>query len=166
MIRFSAGLAIIIFSAILGIYKYMGNASDFENRSAALEDALSKRDAGKDLQQRISVIRKMGLESQSVQKFDLERMLDIGAPRLELRIIGQPLIRGSNKALMRYVYRVTGPATFAEANNVVLRMTQLPGFVPYRFCFACSAPPRGTPPDLSMIQIEGYLYGFDKDTLY
>jgi hypothetical protein len=166
MIRFAAGLAIIIFAAIMGIYKYMENNSDYESRTAALSDAMDKRDAGKDLQKRIVVIRKTGLEMQTVQKFDLERMLDIGAPRLELRIIGQPLIRGSNKALARYVFRITGPATFAETNALMARMTTLPGFIPYRYCFACSAPPRGTPPELSMVTIEGYLYGFDKDTLY
>lgn len=166
MIRFAAGLAIIIFAAILGIYKYLGNSSDFESRSYALEDALSKRDAGKDLQQRIRVIRKISLLNEDAQKFNIERMLDIGAPRLEWKFVGQPTIRGNNKALFRYTFRITGPATFAETNALLARMTQLPGFVPYRYCFACSATPRGTPPELSMVQIEGYVYAYDSATLY
>lgn len=166
MIRFAAGLAIIIFSGILGLYKYFDNASDYDNRGAALEDALSKRDAGKDLQQRIRVIRKISLLNEDAQKFNIERMLDIGSPRLEWKFVGQPTIRGNNKALFRYTFRVTGPATFDEANALVGRMGQLPGFVPYRFCFACSATPRGTPPELSMVNIEGYLYAYDSATLY
>ncbi|PZP38484.1 MAG: hypothetical protein DI585_07255 [Pseudomonas fluorescens] len=166
MIRFAAGLAIIIFAAILGVYKYMANTSDYESRTYALSDALDKRDAGKDLQQRITTIRRISQEIRFVQKNELERALDIGAPRLDLRIVGQPLIRGNNKALARYVFRITGPSTFEEANAVLKRMATLPGFVPYSFCFACSAPPRGAPPELSMVQIEGYIYAYDKDTLY
>lgn len=166
MVRFAAGLAIIIFAGILGIYKYFGNQSDYETRAFALEDALDKRDAGKDLQKRIAVVRKMGFEIKSIQKNELERLLDIPSPRVELRIVGQPLIRGNNKALARYVFRVTGPATFDETYTILNRMTNMPGFVPYRFCFACSAPPRGAPADLSMIQIEGYIYAYDPDTLY
>lgn len=165
MIRFAAGLAIIIFAGILGTYKYFSNASDFESRTEALQDALGKRDAGKDLQERIRVIRKISLLNEDAQKFNIERMLDIGAPRLEWKFVGQPTIRG-NKALFRYVFRVTGPASFQESNDLITRMSQLPGFVPYRMCFACSAPPRGTPPELSMVQIEGYVYAYDSATLY
>ncbi len=166
MIRFAAGLAIIIFAGILGVYKYFSNASNYESRTWALEDALAKRDEGKNLQQRIAVIRKLGFEVRNVQKNELERLLDVPSPRLELRIVGQPLIRGSNKALARYVFRISGPSTFDESYKILSRMSDLPGFVPYRFCFACSAVPRGTPPELSMVQIEGYIYAYDPDTLY
>lgn len=166
MIRFAIGLAIIIFASILGLYKYFGNASDFESRTWALEDALGKRDEGKDLQKRIAVIRKLGFEIRNVQKNELERLLDVPSPRIELRIVGQPLIRGTNKALARYVFRISGPATYDESYKILARMSNLPGFVPYRFCFACSAPPRGAPPELSMVQIEGYIYAYDPDTLY
>lgn len=166
MIRFAAGLAIIIFSGILGMYKYLDNAADYESRSIALEDALNKRDAGKDLQQRIRVIRKISVLNEDAQKFNIERMLDIGSPRLEWKFVGQPTVRGNNKSLFRYTFRVTGPATFAETNALIARMAQLPGFVPYRMCFACSATPRGTPTELSMVNIEGYLYAYDSATLY
>ena len=166
MIRFAAGIAIIIFTLMLGGYTYFDNASGYESRTYALEDALSKRDAGKDLQKRIKDIRNVSLENGTVQKLNLERMLDIGAPRLDLRIIGQPLIRGNNKALARYTFRVAGPTTYPEAQAVLERMTRLPGFVPYSFCFACTSTPRGAPPELSMVQIEGYIYAFDEDTFY
>jgi hypothetical protein len=166
MIRFAVGLAIIIFSLILGIYKYFGNQSDLESRTYALQEALDKRDAGKDLQKRIAVIRKLGLEIKSIQKNELERLLDIPSPRIELRIVGQPLVRGNNKALARYVFRVSGAASYTEAYTILDRMSDYPGFVPYRFCFACSAPPRDAPPELSMLQIEGYIYAYDPDTLY
>ncbi len=166
MIRFAAGIAIIVFTLMMGGYKYFDNASNFESREYALSDALDKRDAGKDLQKRIAEIRRVSQEIRFVQKNELERALDIGAPRLDLRIIGQPLIRGNNKALARYTFRIAGPATYAEAQGVLERMTRLPGFVPYSFCFACSSTPRGAPPELSMVQIEGYIYAYDKDTFY
>lgn len=166
MIKFAAGLAIIVFAAILGIYRYSSLSSDFDARAAALDEAVNKRDEGKDLQQRIRVIRKISLVNEDAQKFNIERLLDIGAPRLEWKFIGQPLIRGNNKALSRYTFRIAGPATYAESQALLDRMKQLPGFVPYRYCFACTGTPRGTPEDLSMIQIEGYLYAYDAATLY
>ncbi len=166
MIRFSAGLAIIIFTAILGLYKYFDNVAMIDSRTYALEDALEKRDAGKNLQVRIAEIRRISQDIRFVQKNELERALDIGAPRLDLRIIGQPLIRGNNKALARYTYRISGPSTYPEAQAVLERMTRLPGYVPYSFCFGCTATPRGAPPELSMVQIEGYIYAYDKDTFY
>lgn len=166
MIRFAAGLAIIVFTAILGIYKYLDIRGDYDSRQSALYDALDKRDQGKNLQQRIREIRRISALNNDAKKLDVERLLNIGAPGLEWRVVGQPLTRGSNKALYRYTYRIAGPSTFTDSQNLMERMNQLPGFVIYRFCFACTEPPRGTSPNLSMVQIEGYLYAYDPDTLY
>jgi|GEM_PF-1766872 len=166
MIRFAAGLAIIVFSLILGIYRYLDNADTYDARAQALSDSLEKRDQGKNLQERIKVIRSISLENKSVQKYTLENMLDIKAPRMEWRTVGQPLVRGANRALYRYNFRISGPSTFAESQALMERMVKMPGFVPYSYCFACSSVPRGTEPGLNMVQIEGYLYAYDPDKLY
>lgn len=166
MIRFAAGLAIIVFTAILGIYKYLDISSDYNSRQAALYDALDKRDQGKNLQQRIREIRRISALNDDAKKLDIERLLNIGAPGLEWRFVGQPLTRGSNKALYRYTFRIAGPSTYNDSQDLMERMNQLPGFVTYRYCFACTEAPRGTAPGLSMVQIEGYYYAYDPATFY
>jgi hypothetical protein len=166
MIRFAAGLAIIVFTAILGIYKYLDIASDANSRQAALYDALDKRDQGKNLQQRIREIRRISALNDDAKKLDIERLLNIGAPGMEWRFVGQPLTRGSNKALYRYTFRIAGPSTYNDSQDLLERMNQLPGFVTYRYCFACTEAPRGTAPGLSMVQIEGYYYAYDPATFY
>ena len=57
MMKFTLGIAIFIFTVILGIYQYMENISMYESKQAGLEDALSRRDEGKQLEERIRLIR-------------------------------------------------------------------------------------------------------------
>ncbi len=166
MIKFAVGLALIIFTAILGTYFYIEQSTLYETRQSGLEEALSRRDEGKDLQQRIRAIRARSMISGDDQKFTIERLLDIGAPGMEWRFVGQPRQFGNNRALYRHTARITGPATYAESQALLRKLVTLPGFVPYRYCYACSLPPRGTPEDQKMVQIEGYLYVYDPNTLY
>ncbi|MBI1309334.1 MAG: hypothetical protein GC129_05775 [Proteobacteria bacterium] len=166
MIKFSAGLAILVFALVLGFYRYTSLSSQIEDTQGALQDSLEKRDEGKNLSERIRNVRKISVVTSDAQKFNIERMLGIGSPGMEWRFIGQPLIRGNNRALFRYTFRISGPSTFAEGQALLERMARLPGFVPYRFCFACTQNPRGTPDDLRVVQIEGYLYAYDPNALY
>jgi len=165
MIRFTLGVAIMIFSLIYGIYQFTSHRSIRLEREAALTEALEKRNEGKDLQQRIREIRRLSMVNGDAQKFNLERVLEIGAPRLEWRFQGQPLVRG-NRALYRYSFRISGPSTAAEATALLQRMNGLPGFVPTRYCLNCNQPPRGTDPGLRMVMIEGFLYAYDPGTLF
>jgi len=166
MIRFAAGLALIIFTVIVGVYKYLDISQTYQRQQAALADALEKRDQGKNLQQRIRVVRTTSLETKAVETYKLASMLDVPTPRMEMRIVGQPLVRGTNKSLYRYNFRITGPGTHAEAQKLLERMVKLPGFIAYRYCLACSNTPRGTDPALVMVLMEGYLYAYDPDKLY
>jgi hypothetical protein len=165
MIRFTAGLAILVFALIFGAYQYTSMKSDFAEREIALDEAMGKREQGKDIQQRITSIRRLSFVNNDAQKFNLERLLGIGAPRLEWRFQGQPLVRG-NRSLFRYTFRISGPATHAEAQDLLARMNALPGFVPFRYCLNCTAAPRGTPEGLRTVLIEGYLYAYDPGTLF
>ncbi len=165
MIRFTIGASILMLSFIYGIYQYTTSSGAYQERETALLEALERRDEGKNLQQRIRDIRRMSVVNGDAQKFNLERILEIGAPRLEWRFQGQPLIRG-NRALFRYTFRVTGPSTAAEASTLLQRMNGLPGFVPTRYCFNCSQPPRGTDTSLRMVLVEGFLYAYDPGALF
>lgn len=166
MIRFAAGLAIIFFTLIVGSYFVYQQKGIFESRQFALEDALSKRDEGKDLQKRIRDLRNRSMVAGDDQKFTIERRLDIGAPGMEWRFVGQPRLFGNNRALYRYTFRINGPATYDKAQALLRKLVTNPGYVPYRFCFACAQPPRGTAPNLRMVQIEGYLYVYDPNVTF
>lgn len=166
MMKFTAGLAILLLAAIWGIYAYNQNSDMYAIKQAGLEEAQGRRDEGKNLQGRIRDIRKNSMVAGDDQKFTVERLLGIGAPRMEWKFVGQPRVYGNNKALYRHTFRIAGPATYAESQELMRKLATLPGFVPYRYCFGCALAPKGTPPNVKMVQVEGYLYVYDPNTFY
>jgi hypothetical protein len=166
MIKFAAGLALLIMTFILGTWLWLDQSSQLEAKRAGLEEAMSKRDEGRNLTARIKKIRAQSMITGDDQKFTIERLLDIGAPGLEWRFVGQPRLTGGNRALYRHTWRIIGPASFSQSQELLRRLVTLPGFVPYRYCFACGLEPKGTPKNQRMVQIEGYLYVYDPNTLY
>jgi hypothetical protein len=166
MMPFAIGVIIAIFSSVFGIYQYFSNTEATEQTAAALAEALDMKEQGQALSERIRQVRRTSLTMGDDQKFTLERLLDIGAPGLEWRFVGQPRQYGANRALYRHTFRISGATTYPEVQALLERMNQLPGFVVHRMCFACTQTPRGTPETLRMTQIEGYLYVYDPNTLY
>lgn len=165
MIRFTIGLALLIFTIIIGSYMYMDNKNIIAAKKAGLRDIENQLAQARDLQKRIRNIRNISMEMGDDQKFTLERQLDIGAPGMELRFIGQPRYASGSRALFRHTFRINGPATFADSVSVMKKMARIPGFAPYKYCFDCINAPKGTPENQSMIQIEGYLYVYDPKLL-
>lgn len=166
MIRFAIGLTLVVCSLLIGGYMYWDQTKQIEDARYALIDAESRQDEAGQLQNRIRMARRTAMVSGDDQKFTIERLLDIGAPGLEWRFVGTPRQYGSNRALYRHTFRISGPTTYAESQEVMRKLATLPGFVPYKYCFACSVPPKDTPASLQMVQIEGYLYVYDPNTLY
>lgn len=165
MIRFTLGLSLICLTFILGGYMWLQNRDLVQARQDGLYRLMQERDDAQDLQRRISSIKKLSLVRGDDQKLTLERMLDIGTPGMELRFIGQA--QGSaERGLLRHTFRISGPATFGEAQSVLERMASLPGFTSYKFCYACARAPKGTPQNRKMVDIEGYLYVYDPNTFY
>ena len=165
MMRFTIGLAVMVFTLIIGGYQYFENNSLLEAKKTGLRDVQQRLEEALSLQQRVKNIRKVSMLMGDDQKFTLERLLNIGAPGMELRFVGQPRYAGGNRALFRHTFRINGPATFEDSVKVLAQMATLPGFAPYKYCFACSNVPKGTPENLEMIQIEGYLYVYDANLL-
>ncbi|MDD9911613.1 MAG: hypothetical protein OXR68_05450 [Alphaproteobacteria bacterium] len=165
MMRFTLGLALIVFTVIIGLYQYLENADLLAAKERGLLEVHERLDNAKNLQARVKNIRKVSMLMGDDQKFTLERLLDIGAPGMELRFVGQPRYAGGNRALFRHTFRITGPATFANSTKVLEKMASLPGFAPYKYCLGCSNPPKGSPEHLKMVQIEGYLYVYDPNLL-
>jgi hypothetical protein len=166
MMRFVLGVIIIVFSIAIGAYRYVSLNDQMHTFAGRLDDAENKRDEGKALQKRIVNIRRLAMENREAQqKANMERILNIPSPRMEWKFIGPATVRDANRALYRYTFRIAGTGSYAEVQSLLDEMVKQPGFVPYRMCFACSQPPRGTPDDQKTVLIEGYLYAYDPDTL-
>lgn len=161
MIRFAAGLALMVLALIIGSWKWFDQQGQYEAKMAGLEDATAKRDEGADLTQRVKRMRAQSMASGDDQKFTIERLLDIGTPGMEWRFVGQPRTTGGSRMLYRHTFRIIGPATFTQSQELMRRLVTLPGFVPYRYCYNCGLAPKGTPADQRMVQMEGYLYVYD-----
>lgn len=165
MIRFTLGLAVVFITVVLGGYMWFNNKSLILAKTDGLYRAQQERDEALNLKGKIRNIRKLSLVRGDDQKLTLERMLDIGNPGMELRFVGQAQSAG-DAGLLRHTFRISGPATFDESLSVVKRMAQMPGFNMYKYCFACSRAPKGTPASRKMVDIEGYLYVYDPNTFY
>ena len=165
MIRFTLGLAIIVFTLIITVIQYLNNSELLFAKERGLAEVQMRLNDAKDLQTRVKNIRNISMPMGDDQKFTLERKLEIGAPGMELRFVGQPRYAGGNRALFRHTFRITGPATFEDSVKALERMNKLPGFALYKYCFACSNTPKGTPDNLKMVQIEGYLYVYNAKLL-
>jgi hypothetical protein len=166
MMKFAIGLALAVFTLIFGGYTYWKQAALIEDKQVGIDEADSQREEAQDLQVRIKTVRRTSMVAGDDQKFTIERLLDIGAPGLEWRFIGTPRQYGNSRAFYRHTFRITGPTTYAESLEVLRKLVTLPGFTVYKYCYACSLPPKDTPATLQMVQIEGYLYVYDPATLY
>lgn len=165
MIRFTLGLIIFALTIVMGGYMYFQNLSIIESRRNALATIQEEKEDGIKLKERIKNIRKMSTVSGDDQKFTIERTIGIGAPGLELKFIGQPRTAGGSRAMYRHTFRITGPATFQKSLDTVRKISVMPGFAIYKYCYACAQAPKDTPENEKMVQIEGYLYVYDPNIL-
>ncbi|MFZ2587256.1 MAG: hypothetical protein WAZ18_03960 [Alphaproteobacteria bacterium] len=166
MMRFMIGLAVLFLTVVWGLYTYNSNSELLMMKEVGLEEALGKRDEGQNLQERIRNVRKVSMVTGDDQKFTIERLLDIGSPGMEFKFVGQPRVYGGNRALYRHTWRIAGPARYADSLELSRKLATLPGFVVYKYCFGCALPPKGSPPDVKMVQLEGYLYVYDPALFY
>lgn len=165
MMRFTIGLALLVFTLIIGLYQYYDNSSLIEAKQRGLRNVEERLNDALTLQERVKNIRNVTMLQGDDQKFPLERALNIGEPGMEFRFVGQPRYAGSNRGLFRHTFRITGPATFEDTVKVLNTMAGIKGFAPYKYCIGCTAAPKGTPKGFEMVQIEGYLYVYDAKIL-
>lgn len=166
MIRFMTGLALLIFSSIVGFYQYMENTDTIALRQRMLSEKIEEQEQTADLQTRLANLKRTTFTQGEDQKFNIERLLGIGAPGLEFSFIGQPRgIGGSAQVLYRHTFRIQGPTEFLTTFQVLRKLAATPGFVVYRLCYACTNVPKDTPSNLRMALIEGYLYVYDPKAL-
>jgi hypothetical protein len=165
MMRFTIGLILLAFTAVVGGYQLFSNYELIQVRERGVQDLSRKLDQNQRLIGRLQKVREQTMRRGQDQKFTIERMLGIGEPGLGFTFVGQPQKAGGSNAFYYHTYRISGPATFDEAYELLKKLAKRPGFSVYKFCFGCTRKPRGSPKNTNMVQIEGYLYVYDPKTL-
>ncbi|MAF31362.1 MAG: hypothetical protein VXY83_04670 [Pseudomonadota bacterium] len=168
MMKFTLGIAILVFTAIVGSYKYMENEDLIVAKKRGLIEAKDKLDRYQRIEQRSKQIPKFAVVRGDDKKNIIERLLEIGEPGLKFNFIGQARRQDAHLGIIRHTFKITGPATFNETQELLKKMQtlpSLPGFVIYNLCFGCGATNEQLAEDQHMINIEGYLYAYDPNII-
>tara|TARA_R110000868_G_scaffold218576_2_gene469328 strand:- start:253631 stop:254137 length:507 start_codon:yes stop_codon:yes gene_type:complete len=168
MMKFTLGFAILVFTAIVGSYKYLENEDLIIAKERGLQEAISKRDQYLRIEQRTKQIPKFAVVRGDDKKNTIERLLEIGEPGLNFNFIGQARRQDAHLGIIRHNFKIAGPATFEETQNLLKKMqtlAALPGFVVYDICFGCAVTNKELKQNEHMVNIEGYLYAYDPNIL-
>jgi hypothetical protein len=163
--KFTLGLAIIAFTMIVGSYQFIENNDLIATREFGLKDAMVRRDDHRLLKSKVEGIRKIGMIEGKDQKFNIERMLNIGSPGLEFNFIGQGRNPNSTEAIYRHSFRITGPTDFASTMRILRELSTQSGFVVNKICYACQRSRKALPDGKVIIQIEGFLYVYNPNLI-
>lgn len=168
MMKFTLGIAIIIFTSIVGSYKYLENEERIIAKQRGLISETEKRERFLRIEQRSKQIPKFAVVRGDDKKNIIEKLLEIGEPGLKFNFIGQARREDAHLGIIRHTFKISGPATFAETQKLLKTMQTLPsmpGFVVYSTCFGCGATNKKLEEGEHMVNIEGYLYAYDPNIL-
>jgi hypothetical protein len=168
MMKFTLGIAIIVFTAIVGSYKYVENEELIIAKQRGLIEAKDKLERYLRIEQRSKQIPKFAVVRGDEKKNIIERLLEIGEPGLKFNFIGQARRQDAHLGIIRHTFKVSGPASFKELQDLLKKMQtlpSLPGFVVYNVCFGCGATNQQLGENQHMINIEGYLYAYDPNII-
>lgn len=160
MIKFTLGLAIIAFTLIVGAYKYFENNDLISARERGLRSAQKRLEESANLAAELTSIKDYAMPSGEDQKFNIERMLGIGAPGMEFTFLGQSRVTGA-EAVYRHNYKISGMSTFTELMALLEDIISRPGFTITKICFACGRSAQSDETNTYFVIIEGLLYVYD-----
>lgn len=168
MMKFTLGFAILVFTFIVGSYKYYENIDLITAKERGLVEAKEKRDRYLRIEQRTKQIPKFAVVRGDDKKNIIERLLEIGEPGLSFNFIGQALRQDAHLGIIRHNFKISGPASFDTVQTLLKKMQtlpSLPGFVVYDICFGCATSNKQLDENEHMVNIEGYLYAYDPNIL-
>lgn len=168
MMKFTLGIAILVFTAIVGSYKYVENEDLLIAKQRGLIEAKDKLERFLRIEQRSKQVPKFAVARGDDKKNIIERLLEIGEPGLKFNFIGQARRQDAHLGIIRHTFKITGPATFSQTQEVLKKMQtlpSLPGFVIYNFCYGCGTTNKELEADEQMVNIEGYLYAYDPNII-
>lgn len=160
MMKFTLGLAIFAFTAIVGSYKYIENSDLLEARVRGLKEVSARRDETGRMKERLKVVKKISMPQGEDQKFTIERKLGIGAPGMDFNFVGQGR-NNTAQPVFRHSFRIQGPADFTGILRLLRTLASQPGFAVNSICYACVDARSDLPEGQRIVTIEGYLYVFD-----
>lgn len=165
MMKFTLGIAILVFTLIVGSYEYMDNETLIAAKQRGLKEAEAKRDRYNRIERRSKQVSQFAIPRGEDKKNTIERLLNIGEPGLKFSFIGQARRETAHLGIIRHTFKISGPATFAEASKVIADLHERPGFVVYRTCFDCGFSKKELAENQHIVNIEGYLYAYDPNIL-
>lgn len=165
MMKFTLGIAILVFTLIVGSYEYFDNEELISAKQRGLAEAKAKQQRFERIENRSKQISNFAIPRGEDKKNTIERQLGIGEPGLKFSFIGQARRETAHLGIIRHTFKIEGPATFAQAIKVLNDLHDRPGYVIYDTCFNCSFAKRDLPQNQHLIKIEGYLYAYDPNIL-
>ena len=165
MMKFTLGIAILVFTLIVGSYEYMDNEALIIAKERGLEDAKAKRDRYNRIERRSKQVSQFAIPRGEDKKNTIERLLEIGEPGLKFGFIGQARRETAHLGIIRHTFKISGPATFSQATKVITKLHEHPGFIIYKTCFDCGFSKKELEENHHNVNIEGYLYAYDSNIL-
>lgn len=165
MMKFTLGIAIIAFTLIVSSYQYFENIDMIEVKTRSLEQAREKKETYLRIEKQAGNLVNISLPRGEDKKNKIERLLQIGEPKLTFEFIGQGQNVQSVDALYRHNFRIEGPSDFNTFMDVLKRINETPGFIINKVCQGCSKSKKGSAPGEHMTTIEGQLYVYDPKLL-
>ena len=165
MMKFTLGIAILVFTLIVGSYEYMDNETLIAAKERGLDEAEAKKERYKRIERRSQQISQFAIPRGEDKKNTIERLLEIGEPGLKFSFIGQASRETAHLGLIRHTFKIEGPSTVEKALRVLSDVNQRPGYVVYDVCFDCSYNKKDLTEGQHLVKIEGYLYAYDPNIL-
>lgn len=165
MLRFTFGLAILIFTVIVGSYKYLDNEALIAAKERGLQEAENKRERYKRIDRRSKQVSQFSIPRGEDKKNTIERLLKIGEPGLKFSFIGQAQRETAHLGIIRHTFKIEGNVTFQKALSVLNDVHQRPGFIVHGICFDCGFRREKKDPKKHFVKMEGYLYAYDPNIL-
>ena len=166
MMKFTIGLALLIFTIIVGSYEYADNEDLMRAKERGLEEMQAKKERYLRIEQRSKQISEFSIPRGEDKKNTLEKMLEIGEPHFKFSFIGQARRDTAHLGIIRHTFRIEGPATFEDTLTLLEKLRDKPGFVVTRTCFNCKYnKSQKIETGQYITTIEGYLYAYDPNIL-
>lgn len=165
MMRFTFGVAILIFTIIMGGYQYFSNKDTIMLTENSLANIEQKYQRSTRVQTRLADIKNSAIPRGQDQKNTIERILELDRLNATFTFLGKPTLAGGSATVYRYNYRIQGSMTYANSYKLIQKLNNHPGFSVFKVCYGCQRRPRDLPETQHMVQIEGYLYVYDPDAI-
>ena len=159
MIKFATGLAIIIFTLVIGSYSYFENQSSLVRKQATLRTLETESTEIKKFSSRMEKVKKLSLELGQDQKSNIDKLLGFTDYQLAFKFTQQD--NNVNQKVLKHNFTITGEASYSKIIKTMERVVRTPGFVITSTCLNCKGSVRSRLKDQIPVTIKGVLYVYN-----